>query len=178
MSIFTRFELQRLAKGDREVFHKLFVVFYIPMVKRAAFYLNDIAAAEDIVQDTFARIWDGRQKFRKVLNIEAYIIRWVRNGCMNYIKHRVVADKYLSKYMIGEISMQEADPEPYVIAIGNLLRQLPDKRRQVLEMSIFESKSYSEIALQLEISVNTVKDHIKKAYVFLREQSHSIPYPP
>lgn len=178
MSILTRSELENLAKGDREAFHKLFVFFYIPMVKRAAFYLNDIAAAEDIVQETFTQIWNSRQKVRNVFNIEAYIVRWVRNGCLNYIKHRVVADKYLAKYMTGEVSMQDADPEPYVIAIGNLLRQLPEKRRQVLELSIFDSKSYPEIASELEISVNTVKDHIKKAYAFLRQQSDSIPYPP
>lgn len=178
MSLFSRDEQQRLARGDREAFRKLFDLFYIPMVQRAAFYVGDIAAAEDIVQETFTRIWDNRRKLQAVNNIESYIVRWVRNDCLNHIKHRTVADRYLQKYMTAEVAMQDADPEPYVIAIRNLLEQLPEKRRRVLEMSVFDSLSYPEIAAELDVSVNTVKDHIKKAYAFLREQSDSIPYPP
>lgn len=178
MDLFDRAELERLAKGDREAFRRLFELFYVPMVQRAAFYVNDIAAAEDIVQDTFTRIWDGRRNLLRVSNVEGYIVRWVRNDCLNHIKHLTVVDKYMQKYLTAEVSMPDADPEPYVIAISNLLAQLPDKRRQVLEMSIFDSKSYPEIARELDISVNTVKDHIKKAYAYLRQESDSIPYPP
>ncbi len=50
--------------------------------------------------------------------------------------------------------------------------KLPPKRRQILEMSIVQAKSYQEIADQEGISVNTVKDHIKKAYAFLRKDIH------
>ncbi len=80
--------------------------------------------------------------------------------------------------MTDEISVNDADPEPYIAAISRLLCQLPEKRRLVLELSVFDSMSYPEIAARLGISVNTVKDHVKKAYAFLREQSGSIPYPP
>jgi len=52
------------------------------------------------------------------------------------------------------------------------LDKLPEKRRRVLEMSVWESKSYAEIADTLAISLNTVKDHIKKAYAFLRDEIH------
>lgn len=178
MNTFGSPELERLTKGDREAFRELFDAFYVQMVQCAAFYVNDVAAAEDIVQETFTHVWLGRQKLRRVTNIRAYLVRWVKNDCLNHIKHQSVADRYLAKYMTGEVSMQDADPEPYVIAITNLIRQLPEKRRQVLELSIFESESYTAIAVRLNISVNTVKDHIKKAYAFLREQSDSIPYPP
>lgn len=49
------------------------------------------------------------------------------------------------------------------------MEKLPPKRRQILEMSIVEAKSYQEIADQEGISLNTVKDHIKKAYAFIRK---------
>ena len=57
-------------------------------------------------------------------------------------------------------------------AIQISLEKLPPKRRQILEMSIVEAKSYQEIADQEGISLNTVKDHIKKAYAFIRKDIH------
>lgn len=72
--------------------------------------------------------------------------------------------------MLQEISDDEEEPETFIEEVGNLLNKLPEKRRKVLEMSILESKSYAEIASSLKISLNTVKDHIKKAYAFLREE--------
>lgn len=56
--------------------------------------------------------------------------------------------------------------ETFIEEVGNLLNKLPEKRRKVLEMSVLESKSYAEIADALRISLNTVKDHVKKAYAF------------
>lgn len=63
-------------------------------------------------------------------------------------------------------------PEEYLHLVQRLLELLPEKRKKVLELSIVESKSYSEIAEILNISVNTVKDHIKRAYAFLREKAN------
>ena len=63
----------------------------------------------------------------------------------------------------------ESANEECLEKLEHLLEHLPEKRREVLKMSVFESKSYEEISKTLNISMNTVKDHIKKAYAFLRD---------
>ncbi len=56
------------------------------MVQRAAFWVNSVDAAEDIVQEIFVRAWKSRQKFEGVANVEAYLMRWLKNDSLNYIK--------------------------------------------------------------------------------------------
>ena len=90
---------------------------------------------------------------------------------MNYLKHQRVVNKYRQEY-IRQAAEDEDSPEEYLHLVQRLLELLPEKRKKVLELSIVESKSYSEIAEILNISVNTVKDHIKRAYAFLREKTN------
>ena len=163
-------DIERLINGDENVFKSLFDHSYIGMVQRAVYYTNDLNAAEDIVQEVFMRLWEKRGKLREIQNIQGYLLFSIRNKCLNLLEHQQVMDKYRQYCLLQEISDDEEEPETFIEEVGNLLNKLPEKRRKVLEMSVLESKSYAEIADALKISLNTVKDHIKKAYAFLREE--------
>ena len=52
----------------------------------------------------------------------------------------------------------------------NTLEKLPNQRRHILELAVFDSCSYAQIAEKLQISVNTVKTQIGRSYRFLREE--------
>lgn len=172
-----RIEIERIARGDCEAFRRLFDRLYVELVRRAAFYVLDIPAAEDIVQDAFAHLWANRTKLRTIGNFEGYILNWIRNSCLNHIKHGKVKNRYRQAHMLGEASTADTDPETYYKAIDSLIEQMPEKRREVFGLSVYESKTYAEIAQITNISVNTVKEHIKAAYAYLRRESAHIPYP-
>lgn len=163
-------DIERLINGDENVFKSLFDHSYIGMVQRAVYYTNDLNAAEDIVQEVFMRLWEKRGELREIQNIQGYLLFSIRNKCLNLLEYQQVMDKYRQYCLLQEISDDEEEPETFIEEVGNLLNKLPEKRRKVLEMSVLESKSYAEIADALKISLNTVKDHIKKAYAFLREE--------
>lgn len=70
--------------------------------------------------------------------------------------------------------MEPADEEAFdeqeqYQALYSTLEKLPLQRRRILEMAIFDSLSYNEIAEKLKISRNTVKTQIGRAYRFLKE---------
>ncbi len=169
--------LESLVKGDPDAFRSVFDRIYVRLVQHAAFYVMDIDAAEDIAQDVMAGIWSDRHKLAGVVNFEGYVLRWVRNGCINHLTRSEVNNKYRQKQMVREAEEVETDPETYYKAIYELIGRMPGKRRQVFELSVFQSKTYAEIAGLTGISVNTVKEHIKAAYAYLRKQSAHIPYP-
>ena len=160
----------RLINGDEKEFKSLFDLLYVGMVQQATFYTNDFAVAEDVVQEIFVRLWEKRGELKSVQNLEGYLLLSVKNRCLNYLEHQQVVDKYKQYCLLQEIQDDDdEDPEQFIEDIGKLLDKLPEKRKMVLELCVIESKSYAEIADLLGISLNTVKDHVKKAYAFLRE---------
>lgn len=152
-------------------FRELFRATYPELIKTALFYVHDLALAEDITQEIFAKLWEQRKEFYKIEDIKKYLRYSVRNSSLDYLKHQQVVNKFQQEY-IRQTQEEEEGPEEFLLLVQKLIEQLPQKRREVLELSIVESKSYSEIAKILNISINTVKDHIKKAYTFLREHAH------
>ena len=126
-------------------FKTLFQELYPGMVKIALFYVHDLAIAEDITQEIFTRLWERREKLDMIDNLKGYL------------SNELAKDDYI---------------EEFIQKVQISLEKLPPKRRQILEMSIVEAKSYQEIADQEGISLNTVKDHIKKAYAFIRKDIH------
>lgn len=151
-------------------FKTLFQELYPDMVRLALFYVHDLPVAEDITQEIFARLWEKREKLDVIDNLKGYLSYAIKNRCLNYLEHQQVVNKYQQEY-ISQIATEDHIDE-FILKVQASLGKLPPKRRQILEMSIVETKSYREIAEQEGISINTVKDHIKKAYAFLRQDIH------
>ncbi len=148
-------------------FKTIFQELYPDMVRIALFYVHDLPIAEDIAQEVFARLWEKQEKLNSIDHIKSYLTYAVKNRCLNYLEHQQVVSRYQQEYV--QSLSEEDSTEEFIQTVQTFLTQLPEKRRKILEMSIVEGKSYQEIADQESISINTVKDHIKKAYAFLRE---------
>lgn len=150
-------------------FQRDFEKLYPDMVKVALFYVHDTAVAEDITQEAFTKLWENYGKTHQIENLKGYLQYTIKNRCLNYLSHLQVVDKYQQEYL-KQAAENEESPEEYIQLVRTLLDKLPPKRKLILEMSVIESKSYQEIAQEQDISLNTVKDHIKKAYAFLRQE--------
>lgn len=163
-------DIDKLIAGDEKVFKSLFDAAYNELVRTATFYVNDSFVAEDIVQEVFIQLWEKREELRGVRSLPDFMLHCVKNRCLNHVKHQQVEDRYKQHCLQEELSEEdESANEECLEKLEHLLEHLPEKRREVLKMSVFESKSYEEISKTLNISMNTVKDHIKKAYAFLRD---------
>ena len=164
------YTIERLIMGDSNTFKVIFDTLYNEMVSFAGYFVDDQQVAEDIVQEAFIKLWEKRKTLLLDTSIKAYLHTLIRNSALNHIEHLQVVDKYKKNFILSEIEEND-NVEEFIKLVKNLLEKLPEKRRRVLVLSVLESKKYSEIAVELDISVNTVKDHIKKAYSFLREEA-------
>ena len=159
-----------MRSGQLEQFKVVFEEFYSDMVKTAVFYVRDSVIAEDIVQEVFTKLWEKRSQLGDIENLKGYLIHATKNKSLNYLEHLQIVDQYQQNYLRNLQEEKEVNLEEDILLVRNLLEKLPPKRKIILEMSILETKSYQEI------SINTVKDHIKKAYAFLRkEMNKNIP---
>ena len=60
--------------------------------------------------------------------------------------------------------------QDYYAELYRIIQRIPEQRRKILELAVFDSLSYKEIAARLDISVNTVKTQMGRAYQFLKEE--------
>jgi RNA polymerase sigma-70 factor (ECF subfamily) len=176
-------ELLKLVRNnDEEVFKVIFKLYYSVLCTYAVTFVKVPDLAEEIVQETFIKFWESRASINIDRSFKAYIFRSVHNNCINFLKKSEVLSRQ-SKKMADEIiyhnevAMRNFSPEiidrlvgeELEIKLTTALNDLPPQARKIFMMSRFDQLSYDEIALALEISVNTVKTQMKRTLFKLRE---------
>lgn len=173
--------VEQLRQGKERAYKFLYDQHYQILCHVASQYVKDDFLAETIVGDVIFHLWDVRQSLDITTSIRSYLMQSVRNRCMDYLKsqynQRELAMSSLGLLDFPVINYIKGDDYP----LGRLLEQelegeimkaigrLPDECRRVFRLSRFEERKYEDIAKELNISVNTVKYHIKRALALLHE---------
>lgn len=173
--------VEQLRQGKERAYKFLYDQHYQILCHVASQYVKDDFLAETIVGDVIFHLWDVRQSLDITTSIRSYLMQSVRNRCMDYLKSQynqrelamsspglldfpVINYIKGDDYPLGRLLEQELEGE-IMKAIG----RLPDECRRVFRLSRFEERKYEEIAKELNISVNTVKYHIRRALALLHE---------
>ena len=165
--------IKALCEGNHTAFEELFDSIYDPLCRYAYSILRDMDDSEDVVQKTFCKLWDQRDTLNIQSSIHSYLYRIVHNDCLNVV-HQQISHKehnlnYFSSFNDSDDSVSDhMAVSELQLAIDKGLAGLPPQCKRVFEMSRMEQMSYAEIAKQLNISTNTVENHISKALKLLR----------
>jgi RNA polymerase sigma-70 factor (family 1) len=157
--------------GDKESYQLIFNTLYSSMCLFAKKFTNDYDDAEDIVQEVFIELWNQRAKFESISQIKAFLYLSVKNKCINFKNHLRVKERHTQT----ELSGNDAFFDEYIIeaeVVQNLnieINKLPEQRKRVILLSMQGLKN-NEIADNMQISINTVKQQKKLAYKQLREK--------
>jgi RNA polymerase sigma-70 factor (family 1) len=143
--------------------------------------VEDEEVAKDIVQNFFLYCLDKISTTTVHTNFKSYAFRAVRNASLSHRKKskRIdYNDELLQQTAANLVSHQEQEIQEHETMrdriLWEIIGQMPEKRRVVFLLSNREGLKYTEIAAQLDISVNTVKTHIKLSYEFLRRECQSL----
>lgn len=180
--------IEQLKRGEESAFKYIYDNHYVLLCRFANQLLNDTVLAEEIVEDVIFTIWEQHESIEITHSIRAYLIRAVRNQCINKInslsyRTEVRISNFLlpenmdfldavfvdEQHPLGRLLEQELEEE-----LCRCIESLPEECKRVFKKSRFEQKKYEEIAVELNISVNTVKYHIKNA--LSRIQAHMSAY--
>ena len=136
---------------------------------------RDSAAAKDVVQDVFLKIWRRKDKIEVSSLTKSYLYKSVVNTSLNFIEKNKRSRRFSNTY--DERADPNANlPDMKIIEqelqteINNAIDDLPPKCRAIFVLSRFEDLKYSEIAIQLEVSVKTVENQMSIALKKLRVQ--------
>lgn len=168
--------LARIKQHDGNAFEQIFRTYYAELCGYADKYLNDVDAAEEIVQELFCHIWDKRETIEVKETLRAYFFRATRNRCFNHFRHLKIREAHQQETQaennsIDNLTAYEA-MKGYELEekITKVIDELPAQCKLVFSMSRFEGKKYQEIADELGISKKAVEAHVSKALKVLREE--------
>ncbi|WP_186758225.1 RNA polymerase sigma factor [Echinicola salinicaeni] len=164
-------------QGDPSATDTIYRYYRIPIIRFAKSILKDEFEAENIFHEVFTKMISRREKINPDMNFSSYIFTAVKNEIFDYFKN-VKKSHQLKEQFWTNIQMtsveEKVEKEVQLDRLEELIGQLSPKRKLVLEMNIFEKKSYQEIANELAISINTVKNQLIKAKALIRQEMDNV----
>lgn len=133
-------------------------------------FLKSHEQAKDLVQEIFANLWLKRTTFVNVHHFRSYLFIMTKHTALTFIL-KMTKDDQANKEFSDRVELHDSIMlERNDTILQNVLRELPPKRREVFQLAKLEGLSYEGIADRLNISPNTVNNHMKKALQFVRER--------
>jgi len=169
-----RLLLQQIAEGNETAFRKLFTI-YVPFLQPTLrSIVKDADASDDIIQETFIRIWLYRDKLPAIENPRSWVLRIAYNRAFNYLRNRQTHNKAVQFLSLSD-HRTDADPDD-VIAFNTLSKlvntavsNLPPQQNKIYRLNREHGMSIDKIATHMELSPQTVKNTLSRAMAFIRD---------
>lgn len=165
----------RIAQGDETAFAALFRSYFgilQPFILRLS---HSAADTEEILQETFIRLWMNRDKLTDIQNPQAWIYTIASNECYKHLRQKTTRQVGLdslensAKGGEGDLStIHSIQINEVNRLVAAAVRQLPFRRRRIYLMSRGGGMTIPEIAGELRISPHTVKNALVSALRFIR----------
>jgi RNA polymerase sigma-70 factor (ECF subfamily) len=166
--------LEQIRQGDEGAFDAVFRAHYPSLVGMAERMLRSRAVAEEIVQEIMLALWRRRESLPVEESLRAYLFRATRNRALNHLRHARVereGEPYLADTSVRTPTAPSVLIEEEIdAAVRAAVSELPERCREVFELSRVHGLRYTEIAAALGISVKTVEAQMGKALRLLRQR--------
>jgi RNA polymerase sigma-70 factor (family 1) len=163
-------------RGEEKGFTYFFNELYPALLYFAFRILNDKAAAKDIVEESFIKIWERHTSFTHHKVIKSWLYTTVRNGCIDLQRKQQTnmqrEEELASMTKTTEThAMQEMIRAEVASEIYNAITNLPPRCRQVFRLIYIEGKTLKQTAQEMQLSVNTVKNHRTHGLSLLKKRA-------
>ena len=131
--------------------------------------------AEDIVQDTLIRLWEGRDRLGEINNLSTYALTICRNLALDHKERFENQNISLDEAVHDRLNNDKTPDEQLIVQqkheqVGRIIQQLPEKQRTVIQLRDIEGKNYQEIADITGMTVADVKVSLFRARQTLKQQ--------
>lgn len=174
--------MQQVAQGDEEAFRLIFNTYRPRLYNYMLRLSKSQEAAEDIVQDVFLKIWQGREKLPAVEHFSGFLFQVARNQAYTIFQRRSKEVLILAALKNNDQTTASPNAEEHLAyrEVQEFIRQATEKltpqQKQVFLMSREQGMKHDEIARQLHITTRTVTNHISEALRFLKEEIRNNSY--
>jgi RNA polymerase sigma-70 factor (ECF subfamily) len=160
-------------QGDEIAFDVLYKRYVIQLIVLITRKTGSQENAKELSQEVFLAVYLKKDNLQGIQNFKAYLFGIAKNKLFNYYRHQLVEQKSRQDLLnrvepiIDDVKEVFESKQLHQI-IDQQVEQLPPKCREVFKLSLQENLSYKAIAERLNISENTVDQHIQKALRAIR----------
>lgn len=164
-------------------FEQIYIAYFSRMKYFAQEYVLSDEDAENIVQDVFLELWERKEMLELPINIIAYLFTAIKNRCIDFLRRKIlirdIEDKLQEEYrltlQVKYYSLEHFDldileEKSIEQILSKAIDALPEKCREIFIKNKIEGKKQKEIAMELNISVNTVETQMGIAYKKLKTE--------
>lgn len=171
--------LEQIRQGDMEAFRYLFDKYYEPLCFRATLLTGDGAMAKDVVQQVFISFWEQKRYEAVQTSLIAYLRSMVRYVSADLIRKEKMGNEKLQAYaflMEGPEGKDLIELSELSKEMNSAIEELPPQCKALFKAVYLEGKKYNEAAEEAGISINTVKEQLRRAFRKMREKLKNLRY--
>lgn len=161
--------LLQVAKGDQLAFNKLFDLYHPTVHSTALKLTGDSLLAEEIVQDTFLKVWLKKEELPSIANFKGWLYTIARNFTFNALREAKTERERILRFMEEALTVEEppADTQlkekEFAAILSEAITRLPEKQRETYRLIKEEQLKRNEVAEKLQVSPETVKWNLEQA---------------
>ena len=159
--------LKLLSEDNAEAFEEIYNRYAGDMFLYAINILNKKEICEDLIQNIFIDFWTKRREL-KITNLSSYLFRAVKNQIFNHLRSKKFTSENLKRLNIIDVSIgvsKKMEYDELEKMVFSCVDKLPKRCQQIFVLSRFQDRSNKEIAEELDISLQAVKNQIQKRFV-------------
>lgn len=167
----------RIADGDERAFREVFDRYKKPFYAAAIKMTRSGTEAEEIVQDVFVELWQRRDSLRGAERPASYLFAMVYHEIARHFRRQAL-ERRIKQHVLEKAQPADESTEQLLelkdceSSLNEAIEALPPQQQLVYRLSRQEGFSREEIARQLHISPNTVKNHLLRALREIRTRLH------
>lgn len=167
--------LAKIAEGDHIAFKEIYNHYHENVYAFALWYLKSEQDAEEVVQETFLKIWLKGKMVVEIVNLEKYLRTIAGNKSLDLLRNQARRIKTSVFTNDEETEMSHNDTEESIIlkelrdVLNEAIDKLPEQQKKVYLLCQEQGLKNDEVARQLNLSPLTVRTHTKLALRFIRE---------
>ena len=157
---------------NQKAFLQIVMPFRDKVFRLAKRLLVSQEEAEDATQDLYMKLWNNRIQLETYNNVEAYAMTITKNYCLDRLKSKQAGNLSLvhSNFSSSSHDLQQSlELQDSVKMVQDLINELPEQQKMVIQLRDIEQYEYEEIERILDMSQAAIRTNLSRARKTIRE---------